>query len=116
MRSIRGRIAIGVALCALVGGGLWFSASRSGAAPQVRTLSIRAPQTYSPEAPPGATDDYHCTLIDPHVTNDQFIVSSLFKPMSSEVHHEITYEVPPNLAKVAELADDHGKGWSCFGD
>jgi hypothetical protein len=115
MRSHRGRIAMGVGVCALFVGTVWFGSGLSEASPQVTTLTIQPTAAYSPQAPAGATDDYHCTLIDPHVTTDRFIVSSLFKPASTEIHHEITYLVPPRLAGVARSADNHGKGWSCFG-
>jgi hypothetical protein len=105
-----------LAVSVLLAGGLYVGATFASASPRVTSLRIESPHPYSPKAPPGATDDYHCTLINPHVTKNQFIVSSLFEAMSPEVHHEITYEVPPDLAREAELADNHGKGWSCFGD
>ena len=35
--------------------------------PHVTTLTLQSNQSYKPIAPPGATDDYHCTLVNPHV-------------------------------------------------
>jgi len=72
--------------------------------------------TYTPNAPPGATDDYHCTLVNPHITKNSFIVSSHFFPNSPEVHHAIIFLVPPALASAAEAADAGGRGWTCFGE
>lgn len=90
------------------------TASSSGSA--VSTVSLESPDFYTPKAPAGGTDDYHCTLVDPLVTSDSTIVSSQFFPQSSEVHHAILFLVPPNLAKQANLADDLGNGWTCFGE
>jgi hypothetical protein len=73
-------------------------------------------KAYTPKVINGATDDYHCTLVDPHVTHDSFIVSSQFFPNSSEVHHAILFLVPPSLVTAARQADHGGKGWTCFGE
>jgi hypothetical protein len=91
------------------------SAARSG--PKVSTIVLQAPTAYKPKAPPGGgTDDYHCTLLNPHLTHNAFITSIDFQPNSPEVHHEITYAVPPDLAAAAEAQDNGGKGWTCFGE
>jgi hypothetical protein len=90
--------------------------SAAGAAPPVTTVTMQAQQGYTPQAPTGATDDYHCTLVDPHVTSNSFIVSSQFFPNSVEVHHAILFLVPPNIAAAARAADGGGKGWTCFGE
>ena len=84
--------------------------------PSATTISMEAASAYKPAAPPGATDDYHCTLVNPHVTRNSFIVSSHFYPNSGEVHHAIIFLVPPALAPAAEKADAGGKGWTCFGE
>jgi hypothetical protein len=91
--------------------------SKAGASsPPVTTITLQAKQSYTPKAPAGATDDYHCTLVNPHVTKNSFIVASHFYPNSIEVHHSILFLVPPNLAPAAEAADQGGKGWTCFGE
>jgi hypothetical protein len=93
------------------------STSSAGASsPRVTTITLQAKQSYTPKAPAGATDDYHCTLVNPHVTQNSFIVASHFYPNSIEVHHSILFLVPPNLAASAEAADQGGKGWTCFGE
>ncbi len=62
------------------------------------------------------TDDYHCTLVNPHVPAASMITSSQFFPESPEVHHAILFLVPPGLARQAQLANVGGKGWTCFGE
>ena len=84
--------------------------------PESQTLTLEG-SPYTPQAPPGGgTDDYHCTLVDPHVTADSYIVASQFFPQSPEVHHAILFLVPPDLAAEALQADAGGKGWTCFGE
>ena len=88
---------------------------RSGA--NQSTIVLQAPTAYTPKAPPGGgTDDYHCTLLNPHLTQAAFITAIDFQPNSPEVHHEITYAVPPDLAAAAEAQNEGGKGWTCFGE
>lgn len=88
----------------------------AGAGPVTRTITMQSATPYTPKAPPGSTDDYHCTLVDPHVSHDSFIVASHFIPNSAEVHHAIVFLVPPSLAAAARTADAGGKGWTCFGE
>jgi hypothetical protein len=86
----------------------------------VTSVTTHAAAPYTPKAINGGTDDYHCTLIDPHVTKNSFIVSSQFFPGSGpsvkEVHHAILFLVPPALLKAARAADNKGQGWTCFGE
>ena len=115
---------LGAAVAMSLIGGL--TASCSSSAPQASagssaagttTLTLESQQSYTPTAPPGGgTDDYHCTLVDPHLTKSSYIVASQFFPQSPEVHHAILFLVPPNLAAQAKAADDVGKGWTCFGE
>src|SRR5271167_3235605 len=105
-------VAVGVTIGVVVahsGGGA------SATTPPLHTISMQG-TSYKPKAPPGATDDYHCTLVNPHVTENSFVVSSHFYPNSVEVHHAILFLIPPNLAKTAETDDGGGKGWTCFGE
>ena len=44
------------------------------------TLAMQDATAYTPKSINGGTDDYHCTLVDPHVTENSFIVSSQFFP------------------------------------
>jgi hypothetical protein len=106
-------LAIGAFIAvAVVAVNLRSTASASG----VTTLTLQSSISYTPAAPSGATDDYHCTLVDPHVAADSSIVASQFFPESPEVHHAILFLVPPGLADQARAADGNGKGWTCFGE
>ncbi len=80
-------------------------------------ITLQATKSYKPTVPPGGgTDDYHCTLVDPHLTEDSFIVADHFFPNSIEVHHAILFLIPPKLVAEARAADRGGKGWTCFGE
>lgn len=81
-----------------------------------KTIALESPQAYTPKAAPGTFDDYHCTLINPHIKANSYMVASQFFPGSREIHHSILFLVPPSLAAAAERADRAGKGWSCFGE
>ena len=87
---------------------------------KVTTVTTKASAPYTPQAINGGTDDYHCTLIDPHVAKNSFIVSSQFFPGTGpsvkEVHHAILFLVPPALVAAARSADAGGHGWTCFGE
>jgi hypothetical protein len=86
----------------------------------VTRLAMQDVTAYTPKSINGGTDDYHCTLVNPHVDQNSFIVSSQFFPGKgksvAEVHHAILFQVPPTLAKAAETANNGGKGWTCFGE
>lgn len=93
------------------------SGNAASALPGTTTHTLEASHSYTPTAPPGGgTDDYHCTLVDPHITTDSYIVASQFVPQSPEVHHAILFLVPPSLAIQARIADGSGHGWTCFGE
>src|ERR1700722_8001622 len=97
-RLIRQPRPLVVLLCvALVGAALaacgsTTPSSASSSAPQptrtIRTVSLVS-KAYTPWAAVGTTDDYHCTLVDPHVTQDSYVISSQFHPGSDEVHHAV---------------------------
>jgi hypothetical protein len=80
----------------------------------VTTVSLVS-TTYTPQATTGTTDDYHCTLVDPHVTRDSYVISSQFHPGNGEDHHAVLALVPPSLAATAKSADPGHQGWTCFG-
>ena len=120
MRHPLSRLLIGAAAIAAAASSLAVTAA-SGASPHTYkvkylTLSMAAP--YKPSPPPGATDDYHCSLINPKVTQSSYIVSSNFSPgvFTTEVHHAILFLIPPSWAAAAEAANKGGKGWTCFGE
>jgi hypothetical protein len=103
-------------LLALAGIGVSLSSSSAGASsPKVSNITLQG-NWYTPKAPRGGTDDYHCTLVNPHLKTNSYIVGENFQPNSVEVHHAILFLVPPSLAAEARTEDQGGKGWSCFGE
>ena len=114
--ATRGIRLVVVLLLATVAAAVGAMGSTAGAAsPPVTTITMKA-AAYTPQAPTGATDDYHCTLVNPRVTQNSFIVSSQFYPNSVEVHHAILFLVPPDEVAAANAANPGGKGWTCFGE
>jgi hypothetical protein len=98
------------------------SADSSGASPTtdaspspITAITLTSP-TYRPKAPPGTTDDYHCTLLNPHLKKNSYVISSQFFPGSPEDHHAGLFLLPPSLVAEAEKANVGGKGWTCFGE
>jgi hypothetical protein len=79
-------------------------------------LDLKMAHAYKPHEAPGSTDDYHCTLMNPHIKKNSYIISSEFLPGSDEVHHAALYLVPPSLAATADRDNEVGQGWSCFGE
>src|SRR5271157_905082 len=101
-----------VALSATSGSAETNPSSRS----HVSTVSVASPR-YRPHAAVGATDDYHCSLVNPHITRNSYVISSLFRPGGHEVHHAVLALVPPSMTAQAIAADAStgNKGWTCFG-
>jgi hypothetical protein len=83
--------------------------------PHITTISLSSP-VYRPKAPPGTTDDYHCTLLNPHLKKSAYVISSHFFPGSLEDHHAGLFLLPPSLVAEARKANVGGKGWTCFGE
>ena len=102
----------GVAVAATSGSTKVVSSSQA----PVSTVSVASPR-YTPRAAVGATDDYHCSLVNPHITRNSYVISSKFKPGSHEVHHAVLSLVPPSMTAQAIAANvaTRGKGWTCFG-
>jgi hypothetical protein len=83
----------------------------------ITAIRLAMATAYKPKAPSGGgTDDYHCTLMNPHETRNSYIISSEFFPGSAEDHHAILFLVPPALAAVAKADNVGNKGWTCFGE
>ena len=75
----------------LASAGTWISTAAAQSSAPVSTVSLEASTPYRPHPPNGGTDDYHCTLVNPHMKQNAFIVSSQFFPNSKEVHHAILF-------------------------
>jgi len=82
----------------------------------VTSVTLSSARAYQPRAQAGTTDDYHCTVLDPHVTKDSYIVASQFRPGSIEDHHAALFLVPPNVAAQARRHHTIGTSWTCFGE
>ena len=121
-RLVRGPRALVVAVVVvLLAAGISAVVATTTGSPQhatqpIKTLTLVSP-SYTPTAAVGTTDDYHCNLMNPHVTQSSYVVSSRFTPGGSEVHHAVLSLVPPSLAAQAlqDNANTGGKGWTCFG-
>jgi hypothetical protein len=118
-RARRKPLAIAVILCVVLVAAVLAavelaSPQASHATRPITTVSLVA-KPYTPQAAIGRTDDYHCTLVNPHVTRNSYVVSSQFYPGSVEDHHAVLALVPPSMAAAAEQANAGDKGWTCFG-
>ena len=91
------------------------SVAASQATPHVASIWLKSPN-YKPNAPAGATDDYHCTVLDPHVTRNSYILSSQFFPGGAEVHHAALFLLPQSLVAQARRDEVFKNGWTCFGE
>ena len=90
--------------------------------PEVRAgetlLDLKMQTVYTPSAPKGVTDDYHCFLLDPAQARDGFVTSARIDPGQPKiVHHVILFRVPASQVTEAKRLDagGSGPGWSCFG-
>jgi hypothetical protein len=73
---------------------------------------------YTPSAPAGSMDDYHCFLLDPQLAADTFVTGTDVLPGNpAVVHHAILFRVEPGQVAAAEAYDaaTPGRGWTCFG-
>jgi Copper type II ascorbate-dependent monooxygenase, C-terminal domain len=90
----------------------------SGSTAPGTTLTLTPQRSYTPHATAGATDDYHCILLDPKLTQDVFVTSAVIKPQRPQlVHHVILFEAAgANAVEARRLnAASGGRGWTCFG-
>jgi copper type II ascorbate-dependent monooxygenase-like protein/cbb3-type cytochrome c oxidase subunit III len=81
-------------------------------------LTLTPAHAYTPRAVGGSTDDYHCLLLDPKLTQDMFVTSAVVKPQQTQlVHHVILFEAAGANGIEARRLDaaSGGKGWTCFG-
>lgn len=73
--------------------------------------------TYTPNAM--LRDDYRCFLVDPGLTEDQFITGYEVHPGDARVvHHMILYSIPTEAAEQSAMqadARDATPGYPCFG-
>jgi hypothetical protein len=81
-------------------------------------LTLQMPVAYTPSAAEGATDDYHCFVLEPKLSQTEFVTSVQIEPGApSIVHHVILFRETGVAAAAARSRNREtgGKGWSCFG-
>ena len=83
--------------------------------PKVTTISMQA-SAYTPQAPAGGTDDYHCTLVNPHVKPK--LVHRLQPVLPEQRRGPSRHPVPGPARRRRRQASRRsgGKGWTCFGE
>jgi mono/diheme cytochrome c family protein len=82
------------------------------------TMTLTPARSYLPKAAVGGLDDYHCFLLEPHLSQNEYVTSAVIRPQqSSIVHHVILFEAAgENLTEARHLNDaSGGNGWTCFG-
>jgi hypothetical protein len=82
------------------------------------TMTLTPRKAYLPKAAIGGLDDYHCFLLEPHLTQDAYVTSAVIQPQRpSIVHHVILFEAAGQNAVDARRLNDAsgGNGWTCFG-
>src|SRR5262249_38699038 len=86
--------------------------------PSVPTGFVLAPTAaYMPHASVGL-DDYHCTLLDPRLSEGHMVTAAHVLPGRPDiVHHVILYELRPAQVAQARTLNraSGGRGWTCFG-
>jgi hypothetical protein len=101
-----------------IGAGGTIAPVRGGSSAPGSDLSLAPTRPYMPHAAVGGLDDYHCFLLEPHLTQDVFVTSALIRPGRPDiVHHVILFEVEgANAVEARKLnAASRGRGWTCFG-
>ncbi len=87
------------------------------AAPAPKGLVFEPRTAYMPH-PAVGLDDYHCTLLDPRLTQGRMVTAAHVLPGRPDiVHHVILYEMNGTAVPAARAMDKAtgGKGWTCFG-
>jgi hypothetical protein len=112
------RIARWVQGGARVGAGGTIPSAGTGSSAPGKTLTLTPKRAYLPKRAVGGMDDYHCFVLEPHLTQNAFVTSAAIKPQRAGiVHHVILFEAAgQNAAEARRLnAASGGNGWTCFG-
>jgi Copper type II ascorbate-dependent monooxygenase, C-terminal domain len=103
---------------ARIGAGGSITAGGQGSNAPGTTMTLEPARSYLPKAAVGGVDDYHCFLLEPHLTQDMYVTSAVVQPQQgSIVHHVILFEATGQNAVDARRLNDQsgGNGWTCFG-
>lgn len=76
-------------------------------------LTLVPDQAYAPNS--SLSDDYHCFLLDPHLTSDQWLVGVDVEPGQRPLVHHVLLFATTLLDALGADASDPGPGWTCFG-
>jgi hypothetical protein len=103
---------------AKLGAGRSIAPGGTGSTAPGTTMTLAAAKAYRPHAAVGSLDDYHCFVLEPHLTQDMYVTSAVIKPQQGGiVHHVILFEAAGENAREARQlnAASGGNGWTCFG-
>jgi mono/diheme cytochrome c family protein len=103
---------------ARIGKGGSIKPAGGGSSAAGKALRLVPAKPYRPKAAVGADDDYHCFLLEPHLTHDVFVTSAAVRPQQpANVHHVILFEAAGQNAVDARRLNRQsgGNGWTCFG-
>ena len=104
-------LAVATVTSTMVGG-----VALAASSPVAKTYTATMAQPHTPKGLNGGSDDYHCFLVDPKVTEDSLIVSSQFVPQDPLiVHHAILFQIDAANVPEAQKLNAGGDGWTCFG-
>ena len=83
-------------------------------------VTVQMAESYTPRpSEEHPSDDYHCFILDPGLTEDRFLTGFEIQPgQPTEVHHMLAYALLSDEAEQAADALDaaeEGPGWTCFG-
>ena len=76
-------------------------------------LTLVPDQPYPPNS--ALSDDYHCFLIDPYLTSDQYLVGVDVEPGQRQLVHHVLLFATSYLDAIGADAADPQPGWTCFG-
>jgi hypothetical protein len=82
------------------------------------TIVLAPAKPYLPRPAVGGLDDYHCFLLEPHLTRDVYVTRAVVQPQQTAiVHHVILFEAAGRNALDARRLNRQsgGNGWTCFG-
>ncbi|MDX2006123.1 MAG: hypothetical protein SFU83_12655 [Meiothermus sp.] len=81
------------------------------------TVTLPPSAAYTPSASEG-TDDYHCFLLDPKLSQDRMVTAVNIQPDAGRiVHHVILFKITGDAVGEAVKKNQAGggRGWTCFG-
>ncbi|MGZ6096874.1 MAG: monooxygenase [Myxococcaceae bacterium] len=76
-------------------------------------LTLAPDQPYAPKA--ALSDDYHCFLLDPGLTQNQYLVGVDVQPEQRPLVHHVLLFATTALDAIAADTADPDPGWTCFG-